>query len=195
MGARVVTPLERAAAWLDEARSSGAPEPEAMALATAAADGTPSVRMVLCRGIDARGLRFFTNYESRKGRELSDNPRAAVVFYWAALGRQLRAEGDVERLSSSESDAYFAGRPRGHRLSAHASPQSRPIVGLDEIRERAESLQNELVGRDVPRPPFWGGYRLVPRALEFWVQGADRLHDRVRFELHDGAWRDQRLAP
>jgi pyridoxamine 5'-phosphate oxidase len=190
-----VTPLERAAAWLDEARATRTAEPEAMALATAAADGTPSVRMVLCRGIDARGLRFFTNYESRKGRELGGNPRAAIVFYWVALGRQLRAEGDVERLSGPESDAYFASRPRGHRLSAHASPQSRPIVSLDALRERTEALRDELTGREVPRPSFWGGYRLVPRALEFWVQGADRLHDRVRFELHDGLWREQRLAP
>jgi pyridoxamine 5'-phosphate oxidase len=189
-----MTPLDRAAQWLSEAEQAGGPDPVAMALATASADGAPSVRIVLCRGIDSRGLRFFTNYESRKAIELDTNPRAAVVFHWPGLTRQLRAEGRIERLPGAESDEYFAARPRGHQLSAHASPQSRVIASLDEVRLRATALEEEL-GRDVPRPAFWGGYRLVPHAIEFWVQGAHRLHDRVRFELKDGAWREQRLAP
>jgi pyridoxamine 5'-phosphate oxidase len=190
-----MNPLERAAAWLDEARAAGVPEPEAMALATAQLNGVPAVRMVLCRGIDERGMRFFTNYESRKAGELGENPRAAVVFYWHALARQLRVEGDVERLSAAESGAYFAGRPRSSQLSARASPQSRPIESLDEIHRRVEEEARKTAGGEVSCPAFWGGYRLVPRAIEFWVQGADRLHDRLRFELHEGVWRSQRLAP
>jgi pyridoxamine 5'-phosphate oxidase len=193
-----MTPIERAAAWLDEARRAGngtEGEPDAMALATVGADGAPSVRLVLCRFIDARGLRFYTNYESRKAVELSANPKAAGVFYWHALGRQLRVEGTVERLSAAESDVYFAGRPRGHQLSALASPQSRPIADLDELRQRAAELDREYAGRDVPRPASWGGYRLVPTAIELWQRGADRLHQRTRFELRGGQWNESQLAP
>ncbi len=166
-----------------------------MALATVGADGAPSVRFVLCRGIDARGLRFFSNYESRKAQEMNADARAAAVFHWHTLGRQLRVEGSVERLEPAESDAYFASRPRGHQLSAHASPQSRAIGSLDELRRRAEELDRQWAGREVPRPAFWGGYRLVPTAVELWQRGADRLHDRTRFELRDGAWYQARLAP
>jgi len=198
-----MTPIERAAAWLDEARAGNGNgngngtegEPDAMALATVGPDGAPSVRLVLCRFIDARGLRFYTNYESRKALELAANPKAAGVFYWHALGRQLRVEGTVERLSAAESDTYFAARPRGHQLSAMASPQSQPIDSLDELRQRASELDREYAGRDVPRPASWGGYRLVPTAIELWQRGADRLHQRTRFELHGGVWKESRLAP
>ena len=194
-----MTPIERAAAWLDEARAGNGNgtegEPDAMALATVGPDGAPSVRLVLCRFIDARGLRFYTNYESRKALELAANPKAAGVFYWHALGRQLRVEGTVERLSAAESDTYFAARPRGHQLSAMASPQSRPIGSLDELRHRAAELDREHAGRDVPRPASWGGYRLVPTAIELWQRGADRLHQRTRFELRGGQWNESQLAP
>lgn len=190
-----MTPIERAAAWLEEARRAGNGEPDAMALATVGADGAPSVRLVLCRFIDARGLRFYTNYESRKALELAANPKAAGVFYWHGLGRQLRVEGTVERLSAAESDVYFAGRPRGHQLSALASPQSRPIGSLDELRRRAVELDREYAGRDVPRPDSWGGYRLVPVVIEFWQRGADRMHERSRFDLRGGEWRESQLAP
>lgn len=191
-----MTPLERAAAWLDDARRAEPDaDPDAMALATVGADGAPAVRFVLCRGVDARGLRFFTNYESRKGLDLGANPRAAVVFHWHSLGRQLRVEGAVERLSATESDAYFASRPRGHQLSAHVSPQSRPIEDLDDLRRCASELDRQYADREVPRPAFWGGFRLVPTAVELWERGADRLHDRVRFELRDGQWYETRLAP
>jgi len=191
-----MTPLERAAAWLEEARrAQPEKEPDAMALATVGAEGAPSVRFVLCRGIDKRGLRFFTNYESRKSLELAANARAAVVFHWHSLGRQLRLEGAVERLPPAESDAYFAGRPRGHQLSALASPQSRPIGGLDELRQRVTELDRQYAGRDVPRPASWGGYRLVPTVVELWTRGADRMHDRIRFELRGGQWHEARLGP
>jgi pyridoxamine 5'-phosphate oxidase len=190
-----MTPLERAAQWHQEARTAVGEDADAMTLATASADGAPSARIVLCRGIDARGFRFFTNYESRKGGELAANPRAAIVFHWPALGRQLRAEGPVERVPPAESDAYFEARPRGHRINAQVSPQSRPIASLDALRERAAQVERELEGREVPRPAYWGGYRIAPVAIEFWVHGADRMHERIRCELQGDAWREARLAP
>jgi pyridoxamine 5'-phosphate oxidase len=190
-----MTPLETLAAWIEEARDRGAVEPESMALATATPGGVASVRIVLCRGIDTRGLRFFTNYESRKGSELDRNPRAAVVFHWPVLGRQVRVEGPVERLSAAESDAYFHARPRGHQLSAWASAQSRPVASLDELRRRMADLTAQYEGREVPRPPYWGGFLLRASSVELWAQGADRVHDRVHYSLDEGAWRAQRLAP
>jgi pyridoxamine 5'-phosphate oxidase len=166
-----------------------------MTLATATRDGRPSARIVLCRGVDERGLRFFTNYDSRKGRELSDNPRAALVFHWARLGRQVRLEGIVERLSADESDAYFRNRPRGHRLQAHASPQSQTIVSLDVVQRRMDEVTAQFEGKDVPRPAYWGGFLFAPTAIEFWTQGADRVHDRIRHEREAQSWRTTRLAP
>jgi pyridoxamine 5'-phosphate oxidase len=141
------------------------------------------------------GIRFFTNFDSRKGLELRDNPRAAAVFHWPALGRQLRLEGVVEKLPDADSDAYFAGRPRGSQLAACVSPQSRPIDGIAGLRQQAAALAVALEGREVARPVGWGGYRLVPDAIEFWLDGHDRLHERTRYELHDGGWRMQNLAP
>jgi pyridoxamine 5'-phosphate oxidase len=192
-------PLGRLAEWIDEARRRGAPEPEAMALATATAHGVPSVRVVLCRGIDSRGIRFFTNYESRKGLELEQNPRAAACFFWAILDAQVRVEGPVERLPASESDDYFGHRPRGHRLSALASPQSRPIESMETLRTGSRQIATDYEGRDVPRPLWWGGYKLTASSVEIWTRGADRLHERIRFERRDSgpdaAWASVRLAP
>jgi pyridoxamine 5'-phosphate oxidase len=188
-------PLKKLAEWIEEARQRGCKDPEAMALSTTTPAGIPSVRIVLCRGVDARGLRFFTNYESRKGSELDANPHAAVAFYWPALDRQVRVEGPTERLPPAESDEYFAHRPRGHQISAWASAQSRPLPNLDGLRDRASELADQYRGRDVPRPPYWGGYLLRPTAVEFWTQGNDRLHDRVRYESKAGLWAPARLAP
>lgn len=188
-------PLQTLADWIEEARAKGAAEPDAMALGTATRDGIPSVRIVLCRGVDARGVRFFTNYESRKGLELADNPRAAATFFWPELARQARVEGAVARCSADESDDYFAHRPRGHQLSAWASAQSRPIAGLPWLRAQAGDVVRRYEGKDVPRPPYWGGYRLEPRAIELWKAGADRLHDRVRFERSESGWSATQLAP
>jgi pyridoxamine 5'-phosphate oxidase len=190
-----VNPILRISGWLDEARLSADPEPDAMALATVGAGGRPSVRIVLCRGFDARGVRFFTNYESRKGHELEANPEAAVVFLWPSLDRQLRIEGRVEKLPAPESDAYFHARPRGHQISGFVSPQSRPIGSLDELRKKSAEAVAEFEGGEVPRPDHWGGYLLRPRAVEFWTRGDARLHDRMRCELVDGSWREERLAP
>jgi pyridoxamine 5'-phosphate oxidase len=190
-----VTPLSQIAAWIDEARAAGTREPDAMTLATATPGGVPSARVVLCRGIDERGLRFFTSYESRKSRELAENAHVAAVFHWDSLARQARVEGTVERLAAGDSDAYFAGRPRGSQLAAWASPQSAPIESLDVLHARVRELDAKWAGQDVPRPPSWGGFLILPRAIELWVAGSNRLHDRMRYERVGGTWVGQRLGP
>jgi pyridoxamine 5'-phosphate oxidase len=190
-------PLETLAAWIEEARRSGVNEPEAMALATVDSQGMPSVRMVLCRGIDEGSLVFFTNYDSRKGRELAANPRVSAVFHWEALRRQVRVEGTAERVTPQESDAYFRSRARGSQLAASVSPQSQPIEGLEWLEGRRRALEETLRGSDVPRPERWGGYRIRARAAELWVAGENRLHWRVRFERAEsgagGGWGKGRL--
>jgi pyridoxamine 5'-phosphate oxidase len=192
----IVGPLETVRRWYDEAVAAGVPEPDAMALATASPDGVPSVRIVLLKGIDERGLCFYTNYGSRKGRELDANPRAAVTLYWQPLHRALRAEGAVERLSESESDAYFGSRPRGSRLGAWASRQGTPIEGREVLERALAEADARFPGEDVERPDYWGGYRLVPSAIEFWQGRPNRLHDRVHhLRDSDGGWRTERLSP
>ena len=170
-------------------------EPEAMTLATTGPRGRPSARVVLLRGLDQRGLVFFTNYRSRKGRDLARQPSAALVFYWPALGRQVRVEGRVTRLPAEESDVYFASRPRAARLAAWASNQSSPIADREALRRSYAAVQARFRGRDVPRPPHWGGYRLVPRVFEFWRSGPHRLHERLRFARGPRGWKVTRLAP
>lgn len=187
-------PLAQFRAWFDEARESGLPLPEAMALATASEDGSPSARIVLLKGVD-RGFLFFSNRESRKGRELQENARAALVFHWQPLGRQVRVEGAVEPVSDEESYAYFSTRPRGARIGAWASPQSRPIGNRAELEERLAAANAAHPREDVPLPPFWGGFRLLPVRLEFWQHGDDRLHDRFVYEPAGDGWRITRLAP
>ena len=188
-------PLARARDWLDEAAAAGVPEPEGAALATASPDGVPSVRFVLVRGVDERGIRFFTNYGSRKGRELDANPVAALALWWPVLQRQLRAEGTVERLPADESDAYFAARARGSRLGAWASKQGTVISGRKVLDEELAAL-DERFGEEVPRPAYWGGYLLRPAAIEFWEGRPNRLHDREHYLLEaDGGWRSERLSP
>ena len=184
--------LER---WLRLARAAGVAEPEAMVLATADRRGTPSARVVLLRGLDASGLVFFTNYRSRKGRELSARPRAAAVLYWEPIGRQVRIEGVVRRLGAAASDAYFARRPRAAQLAAWASPQSRVIADERTLLRRYAAVQGRFHGRAVPRPPHWGGFRLEPRAFEFWRNRPHRLHDRLRHTRRGRVWTVRRLAP
>lgn len=182
--------------WLREAMENGVPEPNAMALATATSDGAPSARMVLLRGFDARGFVFYTNYESRKGQELAENPRAALVFHWAELGRQVRVAGRVERVSQEESDAYFLSRPRGSRLGAWASQQSSVIAGREVLEEQLREIEAEFPGEEVSRPAFWGGYRVIPDSIEFWQSRPSRLHDRLRYACQaDGTWAIERLSP
>lgn len=188
-------PLEQFRHWYAEAADT-LEVPEAVALATATAEGAPSVRMVLLKGFDERGLVFFTHYTSRKGRELEANPQAALLFHWRPLGRQARVEGRVERIAESESDEYFAARPRDAQLGAVASRQSEPLSSRAELYERLAELEGDLGGGPVPRPATWGGFRLMPLAWEFWQHGDARLHDRFRYELEpSGAWRIERLFP
>jgi len=186
-------PLRQFATWFEEAGAAGMRAPEATALATATADGRPSVRMVLLKGFDERGFVFFTGYESRKGGELAANPRAALLFYWDPLGRQVRIEGPVERVAEAESDAYFATRPRGAQISASVSPQSRVVESRASLDAVAAEL--EARGGELPRPPAWGGFRLAPETYEFWQHRANRLHDRLRYSCHRGSWKIERLAP
>ena len=190
-------PLRRLAEWYDEAVSAGVAEPNAMALATASADGVPSVRIVLLKGIDDRGVQFFTNYESRKGRELEANPRAAATVYWQPLHRAVRLEGPVERVSREESDAYFASRARGSRLGAWASRQGAVLPSREALDAALEDVSSRFGDDDVPRPDYWGGYRIVPVAVELWQGRPDRLHDRVHWvrEGEGAEWREERLSP
>jgi pyridoxamine 5'-phosphate oxidase len=190
----VSSPLDLFQRWFEEARAAGEPQPETMALATATPDGRPSVRFVLYRGHSDEGLRFFTNYESRKSDELAANAAAAVAFYWHAIGRQVRVEGRVRRLEAAESDAYFSARPRGSQLAAWASPQSRPLA-YAVLEARYAELEASYEGRPVPRPPFWGGFLLVPERIELWEGRAFRLHQRMVYTRLGDGWRTEELAP
>jgi pyridoxamine 5'-phosphate oxidase len=181
--------------WFAEAVSAGTRLPEAMALATATRKGVPSVRMVLNRGLDGRGFAFFTNYESPKAAELLSNPRAAVVFHWPLLERQVRAAGRVQKLTRAESDRYFQGRPRESRLSAWVSPQSREITDRAFLESAFADADAAYAGRRIPRPPFWGGFRLVPSEIEFWQGRPHRLHDRTRYRKTARGWATAILAP
>lgn len=188
-------PIEQFRKWFDEALAADLHEPNAMTLATATPDGKPSARVVLLKGFDARGFVFYTNYEGRKGRELAENPRAALVFYWGELERQVRVEGRVWRVLEEESDAYYASRPRGSRLGAWASAQSRSVERRELVEERLRELEREYTGREVPRPPFWGGYRVEPEEIEFWQGRENRLHDRLVYRWSSDGWRIERLQP
>jgi pyridoxamine 5'-phosphate oxidase len=181
-------PLRQFQSWFDEGGS------DRVALATATPDGAPSVRMVLLKGADERGFVFHTNYDSRKGRELAANPRGALLFYWAELGRQVRVEGRVEQVERDESEAYFRTRPRGGQLAAWASAQSEPIESREALERRFVQAQAEYAG-EVPLPPHWGGFRLVPEVYEFWVHRENRLHDRFRYSAEGGTWLIDRLSP
>ncbi len=188
--------LAQLEAWIDEAVARELPEPNAMVLATASADAAPSARTVLLKGLDERGLVFYTNLQSRKGTELAENPRASVALTWLELQRQVRADGIVEPVSAEESEAYFASRPHGSKLAAAVSPQSRVIERREELEVRwAELAERYPEGSDVPRPEWWGGLRLLPQEVEFWQGHPDRLHDRLRFRHTAGEWKVERLAP
>ena len=187
-------PIAEFNGWLEEAREAGVPLPEAMTLATADASGRPSARMLLLKGADELGFTFFTGYDSRKGRELEENPRAAIVVYWNALGRQVRVEGTVRRLPTEESDEYWATRSPRSRAAAAASHQSEPLAALEDLEAEAERLLAEH-GGEVPRPERWGGYLLEPDAIELWQHRDDRLHDRIRFSREGDSWRAERLSP
>jgi pyridoxamine 5'-phosphate oxidase len=189
-------PIEQFRAWLAAAREAGIYEPEAMLVSTVDADGRPAARYVLLRGLDERGFAFYTNFESRKGREIEANPHAAVLFHWPEVHRQVRATGRIERVTQAESETYWNNRPRASRISAWASAQSEPIGSRAELEARAAEAETRFGDGDVPLPPFWGGYRLVPDELELWEHRDDRLHDRLRYRrTDDGGWVLERLQP
>jgi len=189
-------PFTQFGKWFGEAQQRQADLPEAMTVATASQEGCVSARVCLLKGYDARGFVFFTNYSSRKAAQLHDNPRAALCWWWPALGRQVRVEGAVVRTTEEESEAYFATRPRGSQLGAWASDQSKTIVGRGDLDERFKQLEATYRDRDVPRPPHWGGYRVKPNMIEFWQGQENRMHDRLSYKLQDdGAWVIERLAP
>ena len=187
-------PIAEFTAWYEEARAALGDDADAVVVATANAGGAPSARVVLLRGFDERGFCFFTSYDSRKGDELRVNARAAMVWYWPALHRQVRVTGPVERVSDEESDAYWANRPVASRLSAWASRQSAPIASRRELEAAVDDVTARF-GDDVPRPEFWGGYRVVPEGVEFWLHRDDRLHDRVRYRRAHEGWEIDRLQP
>jgi pyridoxamine 5'-phosphate oxidase len=189
-------PFSQFQLWLDEAISAGVREPNAMTLATATIDGKPSARIVLLKGLDDRGFVFYTNYDSLKGKQLIDNPHAALVFLWGDLERQVRIEGTIEKVSTQESDTYFYSRPFGSQLGAWVSNQSEVIANREVLEKRLEAFTAEYTPENIDRPPHWGGFRLIPTEIEFWQGRPNRLHDRLRYRQNDGeVWIIERLAP
>lgn len=188
-------PLQQFSDWFAESVQAEQPDPEAMTLSTATVDGRVSARVVLLKGLDERGFVFFTNYESRKSRELLANPHAALTFYWHALHRQVRIEGTVEKVAAQESEAYFQTRPRGSQLGAWASPQSEEIESRAALEQRLAEIEERFEVEPMHCPPFWGGFRVKPTRIEFWQGRESRLHDRILYMRQDGAWRISRLAP
>ena len=188
-------PIVEFARWFADAQAALVEEPNAMVLATATREGEPSARVVLLKGFDARGFVFFTDYRSRKGAELEDNPRAALVLHWSELERQVRITGGVERTSAADSEFYFRSRPLGSRLGAWVSHQSAVIPSRAVLEQGLGEIERRFAGRDVPLPPHWGGYRVTPETIEFWQGRESRLHDRIRYVRQGGRWRIERLAP
>lgn len=188
-------PLPRILEWLDEARKTEPNDPEAMTLATADSHGQPSARMVLLKHVDARGFVFYTNLESQKGRELRENPRAALLFHWKSLRRQIRAEGEVSMVEDAEADDYFASRPRGSRIGAWASAQSRPMESMFELEKQVAAVTARYGLGEIPRPPHWSGFRLTPTRIEFWKDGRFRLHERIVHTRDGDSWTVGRLYP
>jgi pyridoxamine 5'-phosphate oxidase len=195
MRSKTLDPILLFEKWFEEARAAGHLSPETMTLATATQAGKPSARMVLLKNLSRGAFVFFTNYESRKAQELATNPHAALIFYWERTQKQVRVEGKVLRVSKAESDTYFASRDRGSQIGAWASNQSRPLSTYDALENAARELEKKYHDRPIPRPPHWGGYRIVPEVIEFWQGREHRLHERTRFTRAKGQWKIETLAP
>ncbi len=190
------SPIDQFKTWFQQAVDANFPEPNAMTLATISSEGKPSARIVLLKDVDDRGFVFYTNYESAKGQHLLENPDAALVFFWIELERQVRVEGKVEKVSATESDAYFRTRPRGSQLGAWVSKQTEVIASRQVLESKLEQLEQKYAGKEIPRPPHWGGFRVIPSEFEFWQGRPNRLHDRLRYRLaEDGNWIRERLSP
>ena len=188
-------PIEQFNYWFNQAMKTEVMDVNAMGIATADSTGRPANRVVLLKDVDERGFVFFTNYQSQKGKHLAANPRAELLFYWPELSRQVRIYGTVEKVSPEESDAYWRTRPRESQLSAWASPQSEVVSGREVLEARFKALEAQYAGKEIPRPPYWGGYRVVPDELEFWQGRPNRLHDRIRYRKEGEVWKIERLAP
>jgi pyridoxamine 5'-phosphate oxidase len=189
-------PILQFSKWWNEALQSNIDEVNAMTLATSSIDGMPAARIVLLKGFDEKGFVFFTNYDSSKGHQLYSNPRACLVFFWKELERQVRITGNTEKTSGPESDTYFNSRPKGSRLGAWASPQSEIIASREWLEEKSDAVKQQFEGKEIGRPPYWGGYRVVPATVEFWQGRPNRLHDRIQYSLQENAsWKIERLAP
>ena len=191
-----VDPIAQFRTWFDQATAEGLPEPNAVTVSTATPEGRPSSRVVLMRGFDERGFVFYTNYRSRKGREIEENPHAAMCFFWQPMERQVRIDGRIEKTTEVESDDYFRGRPTGSKLGAWVSNQSGVVPGRSTLEAEMEAIKIRFPGEEIPRPPHWGGFRVVPESVEFWQGRRSRLHDRLVYRrADDGGWRVERLAP
>jgi pyridoxamine 5'-phosphate oxidase len=188
-------PFRQFSAWFDQATKSGILEPNAMSHATVSPDGQPSIRIVLLKGVDEHGFIFFTNYESRKGRDMEMNPKSSLLFFWGELERQVRIEGVIEKISKASSKAYFDSRPEGSRIGAWSSNQSEIVDSRDTLEQRFEENKKLYAGKDIPMPDYWGGYRLVPSMIEFWQGRGSRMHDRIRYRQIDAHWNIDRLSP
>lgn len=188
-------PIDLFKQWFDEAKTCGLKEPTAVTLATADPSGMPSARMVLLKEVDDAGFVFYTNYQSRKGKELEQNPQAALCFHWMPIGKQVRVQGAVERVSEAQSDAYFASRPRDSQIGAWASAQSEPLEGRFDLEKQVAAYALKFGIGKIPRPPHWGGYRIVPQTIEFWQEGMFRLHDRLLYTRAGSGWTTRRLFP
>lgn len=189
------SPVEQFAIWFRQALAADLPDANAMTLATASASGEPSARIILLKGFDESGFRFYTNYKSRKGRELTENPHASLCFYWAELERQVRIEGTVEKMSQEDSAKYFSKRPRLSQLGAWASSQSKRVQSRETLEKNFEEMKARFEGEEIPLPDFWGGFELAPHHIEFWQGRPSRLHDRIVYEKEDGEWKIKRLSP
>jgi pyridoxamine 5'-phosphate oxidase len=188
-------PIDQFKLWFEEANAKGIKKAESFSLATSTKDGKPSVRILLFKGLNNKGFKFYTNFESMKAKDLENNPQASMLFYWSPLERQVRIDGVVQKLSEKENDMYWSTRPRGSQIGAHSSTQSSVVNSREELENRFNEVEKQFEGKDIPRPNYWGGYILIPESIEFWEGLPNRLHDRILYQHKNNSWQLKRLAP